>query len=41
MLGAQESFRLSSFSSANCLIEIPEDAAEITSESAVKVHLFG
>jgi molybdopterin molybdotransferase len=41
LLGAQESYRLSSFSVANCLIEIPEDRSEIAAGTSVIVHLFG
>ena len=40
LLGAQESYRLSSFSVANCLIEIPEDRSEIAAGTSVIVHLF-
>jgi molybdopterin molybdotransferase len=41
LLGAQESYRLSSFSVANCLIEIPEEGSEIAAGASVRVHLFG
>ena len=41
LLGAQESYRLSSFSLANCLIEIPEESSEIAAVASVVVHLFG
>lgn len=41
LLGAQESYRLSSFSVANCLIEIPEEGSEIAAGASVLVHLFG
>ncbi len=41
LLGAQESYRLSSFSVANCLIEVPEESSEINAGSTVLVHLFG
>lgn len=41
LLGAQESYRLSSFSVANCLIEVPEESHEIAAGSTVLVHLFG
>ena len=41
LLGAQESYRLSSFSVANCLIEVPEESYEIVAGSTVLVHLFG
>jgi molybdopterin molybdotransferase len=41
LLGAQESYRLSSFSVANCLIEIPEESSEIAAGASVLVHLFG
>jgi molybdopterin molybdotransferase len=41
LLGAQESYRLSSFSIANCLIEVPEESHEIADGSTVLVHLFG
>lgn len=41
LLGAQESYRLSSFSVANCLIEVPEESQEIAAGSTVLVHLFG
>lgn len=41
LLGAQESYRLSSFSVANCLIEVPEESHEILAGSTVLVHLFG
>lgn len=41
LLGAQESYRLSSFSLANCLIEIPEESSEIVAGASVLVHLFG
>jgi molybdopterin molybdotransferase len=39
-LGAQESFRLSSFAVANCLIEIPAEKTEILQGEWVKVHVI-
>lgn len=39
-LNAQESFRMSSFAQANCMIELPEEEAEIAAGTQVKVHLF-
>lgn len=41
MLNAQESFRLSSFSVANCLIEIPESSEGVNCNDSVTVYLFG
>ncbi len=39
-LTAQESFRLSSFALANCLIEIPEDTEVVESGQLVTVHVL-
>lgn len=39
-LGAQESFRLSSFSIANCLILVEQDCCELAAGDSVVVHLF-
>ena len=39
-LGAQESYRLSSFSHANCLIELQEDLTEICAGENVKIHFL-
>ena len=39
-LMAQESFRLSSFALANCLIEIPEETTHIKAGEAVTVYLI-
>jgi molybdopterin molybdotransferase len=40
-LGAQESFRMSSFAVANCLIEIPADKVVIEKGELVDVHVIG
>jgi molybdopterin molybdotransferase len=40
-LGAQESFRMSSFAVANCLIEIPADKSMIEKGELVEVHVIG
>lgn len=40
-LAAQESYRLSSFALANCLIEIPADVEEVNSGDMVRVHVIG
>ena len=39
-LGAQESYRLSSFATANCLICLEEDKTEYLAGDLVEVHLF-
>jgi molybdopterin molybdotransferase len=39
-LGAQESFRLSSFAVANCLIEIPAEKSMVEKGEPVKVHVI-
>jgi molybdopterin molybdotransferase len=39
-LGAQESFRLSSFANANCLICLPEDKDEFIEGDLVEVHIL-
>ena len=39
-LDAQESFRLSSFANANCLISLPEDKEEFEAGERVEVHLL-
>jgi molybdopterin molybdotransferase len=39
-LAAQESFRLSSFALANCLIEIPENAEVVNTGEMVTVHVI-
>lgn len=39
-LTAQESFRLSSFALANCLIEIPDETTHITAGDTVSVYLL-
>lgn len=40
-LNAQESYRLSSFAKANCLIEIKEEISECRAGEIVDVHLLG
>ena len=40
ILGAQESFRLSSYAKANCLVKIDEEVMECKSGELVDVHLF-
>ena len=39
-LNAQESFRLSSFSKANCLIQLEEEKTEFQENDMVEIHLF-
>lgn len=39
-LHAQESFRMSSFAEANCMIEMEEDKTDFVAGSLVKVYLF-
>jgi len=39
-LKAQESFRLSSFAKANCLIKLEEDKTEITEGQLVEIHML-
>jgi molybdopterin molybdotransferase len=39
-LKAQESFRLSSFAKANCLIKLEEDQTEITEGQLVEIHML-
>jgi molybdopterin molybdotransferase len=39
-LSAQESFRMSSFAQANCMIELPEGETEFPAGSVVKVYIF-
>jgi molybdopterin molybdotransferase len=39
-LDAQESYRMSSFAKANCLIRIHEDVFECTEGELAEVHLF-
>ena len=39
-LKAQESFRLSSFSKANCLIKLEEDQSEINEGQLVEIHML-
>ena len=39
ILGAQESFRLSSFAVANCLVEIPAEQTIVEKGDWVKVHI--
>lgn len=40
LLGAQESYRLSSFAKANCLIEIPEERSSVKEGDVVDVYLL-
>jgi molybdopterin molybdotransferase len=40
LLGAQESFRLSSFAYANCVIVIPEEATICKRDELVEIHLL-
>ena len=40
LLGAQESFRLSSFAKANCLICMPEEATECREGDIIEIHLL-
>ena len=40
VLEAQESFRLSSFARANCLIKIDENITECTKGTMVEIHLL-
>ena len=39
-LSAQESFRLASFATANCLLVVNEEVTEITENSMVNIHLL-
>jgi molybdopterin molybdotransferase len=39
-LDAQESFRMSSFAKANCLIRIDENVMELSAGELVEIHLF-
>jgi molybdopterin molybdotransferase len=40
ILGAQESYRLSSFATANCLIYLPEEITEVNQHDMVEVHII-
>ena len=40
LLSAQESYRLSSFATANCLVCLPEDGTEYREGDIVEVHVF-
>ncbi|MDO9373985.1 MAG: molybdopterin molybdotransferase MoeA [Ferruginibacter sp.] len=40
LLGAQESYRLSSFAQANCLVELEEDTVLVSAGDIVQIHLF-
>jgi molybdopterin molybdotransferase len=40
ILGAQESYRLSSFATANCLIYLPEEIAAVNQHDMVEVHII-
>jgi molybdopterin molybdotransferase len=40
LLGAQESYRLSSFALANCLVELDEECTEVEKGQPVKLHLL-
>jgi molybdopterin molybdotransferase len=39
-LKAQESFRLSSFAKANCLIKLEDDQTEIKEGQVVEIHML-
>lgn len=39
-LSAQESFRMSSFAQANCMIELPEEETRFAAGTKVKVYIF-
>jgi molybdopterin molybdotransferase len=40
VLDAQESYRLSSFARANCLVLLPESTSEVAAGEAVEIHLL-
>ena len=40
VLDAQESYRLSSFAKANCLIQVDEDITQRAAEDLVEIHLL-
>jgi molybdopterin molybdotransferase len=40
ILGAQESYRLSSFAAANCLVYLKEESTEINQHEMVEAHII-
>lgn len=40
LLGGQESYKLNSFATANCLIEVAEQTTDLVNDDVVKIHLF-
>jgi molybdopterin molybdotransferase len=41
VLDAQESYRLSSFAKANCLVKIKEEVTECRKDEMVEIYLLG